>query len=128
MGWDRLEPLVGLGPAVSLQPRGVPRPCGGLVHYQTPSCGLIKGGRAVRPLGEAGQRQLAEEGRVSGGVQGRHGDDGEQGRDPVQQGFDGTRGGQVQENPVLVLFDLRGHFEQGQDDGPGLGRGEGRVG
>ena len=34
----------------------------------------------------------------------------------------------MQENPVLVLFDLRGHFEQREDHGGGLGRGQGRVG
>ena len=33
----------------------------------------------------------------------------------------------MQENPVLVLFDLCRHFEQGQDHGPALGRSEGRV-
>ena len=32
-----------------------------------------------------------------------------------------------QENPVLVLFDLRGHFEEREDHGGGLGRGQGRV-
>ena len=34
----------------------------------------------------------------------------------------------MQENPVLVLFDLRGHFEEREDHGGGLGRGQGRVG
>jgi hypothetical protein len=33
----------------------------------------------------------------------------------------------VQENPVLVLLDLRGHFEEREDHGRGLGRGQGRV-
>ena len=33
----------------------------------------------------------------------------------------------MQENPVLVLFDLRGHFEEREDHGRGLGRGQGRV-
>jgi hypothetical protein len=33
----------------------------------------------------------------------------------------------VQENPVLVLLDLRGHFEAREDHGRGLGRGQGRV-
>ena len=49
-------------------------------------------------------------------------------RDPVQQRFDGTRRRQVEENAVLVLFDLRGHLEQGEDHGGRLGRGQGRVG
>ena len=66
--------------------------------------------------------------RVSGDVQGGHGDGGEQRRHPVQQGFDRTQGWQMQENPVLVLFDLCSHVEEGQDHGAGLGRSEGRVG
>ena len=45
----------------------------------------------------------------------------------MQQRFDGTRRWQVQENPVPVLFDLRGYLEECQDHGSGLGRGEGRV-
>ena len=34
----------------------------------------------------------------------------------------------MQENPVLVLFDLGRDFEQRADDGAGLSRGESRVG
>jgi len=34
----------------------------------------------------------------------------------------------VHENPVRVLFDLCGHFEEREDHGGGLGRGQGRVG
>ena len=34
----------------------------------------------------------------------------------------------MQENPVLVLFDLGRDFEQREDDGAGLSRGESRVG
>ena len=63
-----------------------------------------------------------------GGVQGGDRDGREQRRHPVQQRFDGTRGWQVQEKPVLVLFDLRGHCAECQDHGSGLGRGEGRMG
>jgi hypothetical protein len=66
--------------------------------------------------------------QVSGGVEGGYGDGGEQCGDPAQQRFDRARCRQVQENPVLVLFDLGCHFEEGEDHGAGLGRGEGRVG
>ena len=31
------------------------------------------------------------------------------------------------EHPVLGLFDRRGHFDEREDDGGGLGRGQGRV-
>ena len=34
----------------------------------------------------------------------------------------------MQEDAVLVLFDVRGHFEKREDHGGGLGRGQGRVG
>ena len=30
----------------------------------------------------------------------------------------------MEEDPILVLFDLRGDFEEGQDDGRGLGLGQ----
>ena len=33
----------------------------------------------------------------------------------------------MEENPVLVLFDLGGDFEEGEDDGRGLGLGQGGV-
>jgi hypothetical protein len=66
--------------------------------------------------------------QASGGVEGGYGDGGEQRGDPAPQRFDGARRRQVQENPVLVLLDLGRHFEEGEDHGAGLGRGEGRVG
>ena len=65
--------------------------------------------------------------KTSGGVQGGDRDGGKQRRHPAQQHFDGARCRQVQENPILVLFDLGRHFEQDEDYGRGLGRGEGRM-
>ena len=35
--------------------------------------------------------------------------------------------GQVEEDPVLVLFDLGRHFEEGEDHGGGLGVGQGGM-
>jgi len=51
-------------------------------------------------------------------------DERQQGRHPVQQRFDraGTR--EVEEDTVLVLFDLCGHFEEGENDSRGLGLSE----
>ena len=49
------------------------------------------------------------------------------GRPPLSQRLDGARGRQVPEQPVLVLCDRRGHFDEREDDGGGLGRGQGRV-
>ena len=37
----------------------------------------------------------------------------------------GTR--QVEEKPIFVLLDLGGPFEEGQDDGGGLGLGQGGM-
>jgi hypothetical protein len=64
----------------------------------------------------------------SGRVQRGDGDGGEEGRDTVQERFDRAGRGQVKENPVLVLFDLRRHFEERQDHGGRLGSGQCRVG
>jgi hypothetical protein len=66
--------------------------------------------------------------KTLGGVQGGYRDGGEQRGDPTQQRFDRARCREVQENPVLVLLDVRRHFEQREDHGAGLGRGEGRLG
>ena len=63
----------------------------------------------------------------SGRVQRGDGDGGEEGRDTVQERFDRAGTGQVEENPVLVLFDLGGDFEEGEDDGRGLRLGEGGM-
>jgi hypothetical protein len=108
--------------------QGAPRPCRGLVRGETLSPALLARARARHALyrGAYGSRLGSTLG--SGGVQGGHGDDGQQHRHPVQQRFDGARRGQMQEHPVLVLFDVGRHFEQGQDDGAGLCGGEARVG
>jgi hypothetical protein len=45
----------------------------------------------------------------------------------MSQRLDGARGRQGPEQPVLVLFDRRGHVEAREDDGGGVGRGQGRV-
>jgi hypothetical protein len=59
----------------------------------------------------------------SGRVQHRDGDGGEEGRDTVQKRFDRAGRGQVEENPVLVLFDLSRHFKEREDHGGRLGSG-----
>ena len=44
------------------------------------------------------------------------GDKREQGCHTVQQRFDGAGTREVEEDPVLVLFDLCCHFEEGEND------------
>ena len=39
----------------------------------------------------------------------------------MQQRFDGAGTREVEEDPVLVLFDLCCHFEEGENDRRGLG-------
>ena len=51
-------------------------------------------------------------------------DERQQGRDTVQQRFDGAGTRKVEEDPVLVLFDLSCHFEEGENDRRGLGLSE----
>jgi len=48
----------------------------------------------------------------------------EQGRHPVQQRFDGAGTREVEEDTVLVLFDLGCHFEEREDHGRGLRLGQ----
>ena len=48
-------------------------------------------------------------------------DERQQGRHTVQQRFDGAGTREVEEDPVLVLFDLCCHFEEGENDRRGLG-------
>jgi hypothetical protein len=45
----------------------------------------------------------------------------------MEQRFDRTGTGEVEQNPVLVLFDLSGDFEEGEDDSRGLRWGEGGM-
>ena len=61
---------------------------------------------------------------VSGRVQRGDGDDGEQRGDTTQERFDWTGRRQVEENPVLVLCDLRRHFEECEDQRGGLRSGQ----
>ena len=42
----------------------------------------------------------------------------------MQQCFNGARTREVEEDPILVLFDLSCHFEEGEDHGRGLGLGQ----
>ena len=51
----------------------------------------------------------------------------EQRGDTGQERFDGTGRRQVEENPVFVLFDLRRHFEEREDQRGGLRGGQGGV-
>ena len=48
-------------------------------------------------------------------------------RPPLSQRLDGARGRQGPAQPVLVLCDRRGHFDEREEDGGGWGRGQGRV-
>jgi hypothetical protein len=64
----------------------------------------------------------------SGRVQRGDGDGGEEGRDTVQERCDRAGRGQVEENPVLVLFDLSRHFKEREEHGGRLSSGQGRVG
>jgi hypothetical protein len=52
------------------------------------------------------------------------GDQRQQGRHTVQQRFDGAGTREVAEEPLLVLFDLCCHFEEGENDRRGLGLSE----
>src|SRR5262249_29011905 len=52
------------------------------------------------------------------------GDERQQGRHTVQQRFDGAGTREVEENTVLVLFNLGRHFAEGEDHGRGLGLGQ----
>ena len=62
---------------------------------------------------------------ASGRVQRGDGDGGEQSGDTSQERFDRTGRRQVEENPVFVLFDLRRHFEEREDQRGGLRGGQG---
>jgi hypothetical protein len=45
----------------------------------------------------------------------------------MEQRFDRTGTGQVEEHPVFVLFDLGSDFEEGEDNGCGLRLGQGGM-
>ena len=72
------------------------------------------GGSDSRPVTEG----------VSGRVQRGDGDDGEQRGDTPQERFDWTGRRQVEAHPVFVLFDLRRHLEEGEDQRGGLRSGQ----
>ena len=57
-------------------------------------------------------------------VDARERDERQQGRHTVQQRFDGAGTREVEEDPVLVLFDLSCHFEESENDRRGLGLSE----
>ena len=61
---------------------------------------------------------------ASGRVQRGDGDGGEQSGDTGQERFDWAGRRQVEENPVLVLFDLSRHFEEREDQRGGLRGGQ----
>jgi hypothetical protein len=52
----------------------------------------------------------------SGGVAQRQRDRAQEGRHPVQERFDWTGARQMEENTILVLFDLRGDLEQCEEN------------
>ena len=62
------------------------------------------GSRGVRHEASCGLRRVVD--RLRDGA--------EQGRHPMYKRFDRTGTGQVEENPVLVLFDLGGDFAEGR--------------
>ena len=82
---------------------------------------------SAKVSGSGSRRVRSETNGASGRVQRRDGDGGEQGSDPMQERFDGAGRRQVEENPVLVLFDLGRHFEQREDNGARLRCGQGGV-
>ena len=57
-------------------------------------------------------------------VEARERDERQQGRHTVQQRFDGAGTREVEEDPILILFDLSCHFEEGEHDRRGLGLSE----
>ena len=64
-------------------------------------------------VSRSGRRRVqSEPNGASGRVQRGDGDGEEQGGDTMQERFDRAGRRQVEENPVLVLFDLGRHFEQ----------------
>jgi hypothetical protein len=69
-----------------------------------------------------------EASRRLGGVADRFRDGAKQGCHSLEQRFDRTETGKVEENPVLVLFDLSSDFEEGEDDSRRLRLGEGGMG
>ena len=67
-------------------------------------------------------QQTQDEPRVlSGGVPHRERHHIQQGGDTMQERLHGAGMRQMEEDAVLVLFDLRGNLEQGHDDRRGLG-------
>ena len=81
---------------------------------------------AASPGASGKDRSLSTRGRqaISRRVDRGEWDEREQGRHTVQQRFDGAGTREVEENTVLVLFNLGRHFEEGEDHGRGLGLGQ----
>ncbi len=84
------------------------------------------GTSAARPGDRGMGSGLATRGRqvTSRRVDHGEGDESQQGRHTVQQRFDGAGTREVEEDTVLVLFDLRRDFAEGQDHGRGVGVGQ----
>ena len=81
---------------------------------------------AARPGSRGMGRGLSTRGRqaLSRRVDRGEGDERQQGRHTVQQRFDGAGTREVEEDTVLVLFDLGRHCKEGEDHGRGLGVGQ----
>src|SRR5688572_20821778 len=94
-----------------------PRPRRGVTTYTIPCADVEVSSARVRGTG----RSLSQP--VTDGTSGRvdHGkrDEIQQGRDPVQECFDGAGAREVEEDAVFVLFDLRCYFEECADEGGG---------
>lgn len=119
----RFEPFWGLGAEgkrARLPSTRAPRPLRGVATAKLGprirgSTG--PGSRVSRPGASRGLRRVAD----------RFRDGPEQGRHPLSQCVDRTGTGEMEENPVLVLFDLGGAFAEGEEDGRGLRLGEGGM-
>jgi hypothetical protein len=79
--------------------------------YLAPSTGVV----AWR-AGAVDRQQSIAAGHIdaSGRIPHRERDHRQQGSHPAQERLDGTGTGQMEEDAILVLFDLRGNFEEGK--------------
>ena len=64
---------------------------------------------------------------ISGCVLHREGDHIQQGSDTMQERLHRAGAWQMKEDAILILFDLGGDFEEGEDDRRGLSLGEGGL-
>lgn len=83
--------------------------------------------RVLRVLGRAAVYLRGASVETSGRVHHEDRDSHQQGCDPLQEPLDRAATRQMEADPILVLSDQGGHFEEREDDGGGLGVGQGGV-